>query len=336
MSTPPPSQTAQPSLPPYLEPLSQGLYAVDTAFQRDRFDAAFLLVDNGRAAFIDTGPNPGVERLLGSLQALGLSPHCVDWVIPTHVHLDHAGACGLLMQHLPQATLLAHPRGARHLIDPSALYQGALAVYGEEEMARSYGELLPVPAERVQTSHDGQRIRVGQRELELIDTPGHARHHHCIWDEHSQGWFTGDTFGLSYREFDVDGRPWILPTTTPVQFDHAALKHSVSRMLARKPQWMYLTHYAAVGDVARLGELLLTQLQDMTEAAFACPPGPARHETLKQAFLGIYARSLREHGCEWSEARIAEWLAIDIELNAQGIVIWADQQRKASSPGHSA
>lgn len=315
-------------LPDYLEPLSDGLYAVDTAFQRARFDAAFLLVDEGRAAFIDTGPNPAVGRLLGALQALGLTPEAVDWVIPTHVHLDHAGGCGLLMNQLPNAQLLVHPRGARHLIDPSMLYQGALAVYGEEEMARSYGELVPVPAQRVQISHDGQRITVGQRELELIDTPGHARHHHCIWDDRSRGWFTGDTFGLSYREFDIDGRAWIVPTTTPVQFDHAALSASVARMLARKPHRMYLTHYAAVSDVERLATLLLTQLQAMTDVALSTPAGPDRHELLKRAFLDIYVRSLREHGCDWPEARIAHWLAIDIELNAQGIVIWADALRK--------
>jgi glyoxylase-like metal-dependent hydrolase (beta-lactamase superfamily II) len=317
------------ALPTYLEPLSDGLYAIDTGFHRPRFDAAYLMVDSGRAAFIDTGPNPAMPRLMGALDALGLTPSAVDWVIPTHVHLDHAGACGQLMAALPQARLLVHPRGARHLIDPSALYQGALAVYGEAEMERSYGKLVPVPAERVLESHDGQRIAVGQRRLELIDTPGHARHHHCVWDEATRGWFTGDTFGLSYREFDVNGRPWIVPTTTPVQFDHAALQHSMARLLAREPQWMYLTHYAAVGDAQRLAGVILQQLQAMVDVAVSLPHSPGRHEQLKQAFLGIHVQSLREHGCQWPEDQVAEALAIDIELNAQGIVIWADKQRLA-------
>jgi glyoxylase-like metal-dependent hydrolase (beta-lactamase superfamily II) len=314
-------------LPDYLQPVSDGLYAIDTGFHRPRFDAAYVMVDNGRAAFIDTGPNPAMPRLLGALDALGVPRSAVDWVIPTHVHLDHAGACGQLMAALPNAQLLVHPRGARHLIDPTALYQGALAVYGEAEMERSYGKLLPVPSERVLESHDGQRVSVGRRALELIDTPGHARHHHCLWDETTRGWFTGDTFGLSYREFDVQGRAWIIPTTTPVQFDHAALQHSMARMLAREPQWMYLTHYAAVGDAHRLAGLILQQLQAMVDAALALPPSPGRHEQLKQAFLRIHLKSIREHGCTWSEAQVAEALAIDIELNAQGIVIWADKQR---------
>lgn len=320
------------ALPSYLEPLSDGLYAIDTGFHRPRFDAAYLMVDGGRAAFIDTGPNPAMPRLMGALDALGLTPSAVDWVIPTHVHLDHAGACGQLMAALPQARLLVHPRGARHLIDPSALYQGALAVYGEAEMERSYGKLVPVPAQRVLESHDGQRIAVGQRQLELIDTPGHARHHHCVWDEATRGWFTGDTFGLSYREFDVNGRPWIVPTTTPVQFDHAALQHSMARLLAREPQWMYLTHYAAVGSARRLAGVILQQLQAMVDVALSLPPSPGRHEQLKQAFLAIHVQSLREHGCPWPEDQVAEALAIDIELNAQGIVIWADKQRMAQAP----
>ena len=192
------------SLPAFVEPLDQGLYAIDTGFHRDRFDAAYLMVQDGRAAFIDTGTNFSVPRLLAALDAVGLPRDAVDWVIPTHVHLDHAGGVGLLMSELPRARALVHPRGARHMVDPTALYQGALAVYGQQEMDRAYGHLVPVPAERVVSSAEGMTVELAGRPLTLIDTPGHARHHHCIWDESTRGWFTGDTFGLSYREFDIE------------------------------------------------------------------------------------------------------------------------------------
>jgi len=132
------------ALPAYVQPLGHGVHAIDTGFVRDRFDAAYLLVDEGRAAFIDTGTAYALPRLLGALDALGLARDAVDWVIPTHVHLDHAGGAGALMQALPRARLLVHPRGLRHLVDPSALWQGALAVYGSEEMERSYGTLVPL------------------------------------------------------------------------------------------------------------------------------------------------------------------------------------------------
>ncbi len=317
------------SLPSYLEPLSEGLYAVDTGFHRPRFDAAYLMVDGGRAAFIDTGTNHAVPRLLGALEALGLPRTAVEWVIPTHVHLDHAGGCGALMQELPAARTLVHPRGARHLIDPSALYEGALAVYGQAEMDRSYGRLVGIPAERVVTSTEGMLISLGQRPLELIDTPGHARHHHCIWDAQTQGWFTGDTFGLSYREFDLDGKAWILPTSTPVQFEPDVLKTTIARLMTRKPRVMYLTHYSAVSEVARLAKELVQSLDEMVATALDAPVGAPRHAWLKQRFQLLYTRSLRRHGHLMSDSEIAQALAVDIELNAQGVAVWLDKQARA-------
>jgi len=167
-------------LPDFVEDLGHGIYAIDTGFQRPRFDAAYLLVHEGRAAFIDNGTTPSLPRHLGALEALGLARGDVEFVIPTHVHLDHAGCSGALMRALPTATLVVHPRGARHLIDPSTLIQSSLAVYGPEEMARSYGEIVPVDEARVRTTHDGMDLMLGSRRLHFIDTPGHARHHHCI------------------------------------------------------------------------------------------------------------------------------------------------------------
>ncbi len=313
------------ALPSFVEPLPGGVHAIDTGFQRERFDAAYLLVQDGRAAFVDTGTNFGVPRLLAALDALGLARDAVDWVIPTHVHLDHAGGVGLLMQSLPKARLWVHPRGARHMVDPSALWQGALAVYGEDEMRRSYGELVPVPAARVTESADGAVIELAGRPLEAADTPGHARHHHCIWDEATRGWFTGDTFGLSYREFDSARGRWIVPTTTPVQFDPEALRASVQRLLARTPACMYLTHYGRVDDVPRLGALLLSLLDELVVLGRSLRDAPDRHEALKRGQLEIFGRSLAAHGCTLSGERIAELLAIDTELNAQGMAVWLDR-----------
>jgi glyoxylase-like metal-dependent hydrolase (beta-lactamase superfamily II) len=317
------------SLPTFLEPVGHGVYAVDTGFHRPRFDAAYLLVQNGRAAFIDTGTNHGVPRLLASLDALGLQPDAVDWVIPTHVHLDHAGGAGLLMRELPRAQMLVHPRGARHMIDPSALWAGATAVYGAEEMARSYGQVVPVPAERVVQSSDNLTIHLSDRPLHLIDTPGHAKHHHCVWDAASRGWFTGDTFGLSYREFDTAQGAWIMPTSTPVQFEPEALHASVTRLLASQPQCMYVTHYGRVDDVARLGALLLGLLSQMValgRSAQSSSPRPEdRHQALKRGQLEIFAASLAAQGCPFSRDKIADLLSIDLELNSQGMAVWLDR-----------
>jgi len=314
-------------LPSFVVPLGQGLFAIDTGFHRDHFDAAYLIVERGRAAFIDTGTNFGVPRLLQALQALDLPCSAVDWVIPTHVHLDHAGGVGLLMQALPEARLLVHPRGSRHMIDPSALYQGALAVYGQAEMDRAYGRLTGVAAERVVASADEMTVELAGRPLTLIDTPGHARHHHCIWDEATRGWFTGDTFGLSYREFDTARGAWIMPTSTPVQFEPEALTTSIHRLMARSPQAMYLTHYGRVEGVAGLAGTLLKLLDITVQTAQEMRHHPQRHEALKQTLLALYCQDLQRHGAPQTPEQIKDLLGMDIELNAQGIAVWLDRAR---------
>jgi glyoxylase-like metal-dependent hydrolase (beta-lactamase superfamily II) len=314
-------------LPEWVDDLGDGIYAVDTDFQRARFDAAYLMVEDGRAAFIDTGTNFAVPRLLALLDLLGLPRSAIDWVIPTHVHLDHAGGAGLLMQALPHATLWIHPRGVRHMVDPSVLMGSALAVYGQEELDRSYGVVQPVAAERVRSSTDGMLLQLAGRPLRFMDTPGHARHHHCIWDERTRGWFTGDTFGLSYRELDTGSGAWIAPTSTPVQFEPEVLRTSVLRLLACDPQCMYLTHYGRVGDVQRLGRLFLELLDGMVAIGRRHAASPDRHQALKSALLSLFCASLQEHGSGLPVDEVARWLAVDIELNAQGIAIWLDRER---------
>ena len=318
-----------PAQPNFFADLGAGVFAIDTGFHRPRYDAAYLLVHNGRAAFIDTGTQHAVPRLLAALAALGLARDAVDYVIPTHVHLDHAGGAGLLMRELPRAMMVVHPRGARHMIDPTALYQGALAVYGAAEMARAYGTLVAVDEARVQLSHDGMDLRLGgDRVLHFIDTPGHARHHHCIWDAATRGWFSGDTFGSSYREFDHPAHgAWILPNTVPSQFEPVALRASVQRLLAFDPACIYVTHYGRVGDVPRLAARVLAVLDGMVAIGRRHRFAADRHAVLKRELAALYAASLAGHGIDPTADKL-ELLAMDIELNAQGMGGWLDREKQ--------
>jgi len=320
-----------PVLPVFVQRLPHGIQVIDTGFHRPLFDASYLIVEDGRAAFVDTGTNHSVPRLLAALEAAGLARDAVDYVIVTHVHLDHAGGAGLLMQQLPGARLVVHPHGAPHMIDPARLMAGARAVYGDEEVARSYGTVVGVPAERVLRTDDGMVLMLAGRPLKFIDTPGHARHHHCIWDERSRGFFTGDTFGLSYREFDTAQGPWLMPTTTPVQFEPEALRTSVGRMLAFAPECMYLTHYGRAGEgraeVRRLADLLLKQMDAMVALALSLPADEHRHAAMAAGFAAIYRTSLGEQGCELPADRIEDLLALDLELNAQGMAVWLNRRR---------
>ena len=304
-----------------------GIHTIDTAFQRDHFDAAYLIVEEGRGAFVDCGTNHSVPHLLSAVQRAGITPADIDLLIVTHVHLDHAGGAGLLMQQLPNATLIVHPRAAPHLIDPEKLIAGATAVYGEEEMQRSYGTLHPVPETRVRIVADGETVMLAGRALECIDTPGHARHHHCIWDARSRSWFTGDTFGLSYRELDGPQGAFILPTTTPVQFEPEALKASIARMAARGPEAMYLTHYGRVGDVPRLAQSLYEQIDAMVAIADSCDGRADRHRCLTAGLAALYLERAHAQQVPLADEEVERILAMDIELNAQGLGVWLDRGR---------
>lgn len=309
----------------FLREHADGIHVIDTGFHRPQFDASYLISEKGRAAFVDTGTNHSVPRLMASLDVLGLSLDRVDYVIATHVHLDHAGGAGLLMRLLPHATLVVHPRGARHMIDPTQLMAGALAVYGQDELTRSYGDVIGVDAERVIATHDCMTLDFAGRPLLFIDTPGHARHHHCIWDERTRGFFTGDTFGLSYREFDTERGACLFPTTTPVQFDPEGLRDSVKRMLAFEPDWMYLTHFGPVDNVQALGRQFLHTLDAMVALGRSVAKTPHRHEALRAGLVEIYRQRLRISGCTMSDAQAMDLLALDVELNAQGMGIWLDR-----------
>lgn len=305
-----------------------GIHTIDTGFERPLFDASHLIIEHGRAAFVDTGVNDSVPRLLAALAEHGLTPAAVDWVILTHVHLDHAGGAGLLMQSLPNARLVVHPRGARHMIDPSALVAGASGVYGAEVVARTYGVVQPVPAAQVLEAPDGLVIDLAGRPLVCLDTPGHARHHICVWDARSRAFFTGDTFGLSYRDFDTDRGVFIIASSTPVQFDPEGMRTSIARMLAYKPQAMYLTHYSRVEDVPRLAQDLYAWIDAMVEIADAADGREDRHARMRDALADEYVRRVQAHGCDMTPQRIRELLAIDIELNAQGLGCWLDARKR--------
>ncbi len=301
------------------------IHTIDTGFGGVQFDAAYLIVEARRGALIDCGTSLSVPQMLAAVQAAGLVPAQIEWLILTHVHLDHAGGAGALLQHLPNAQVLAHPRGAPHLIDPTRLIAGAAAVDGEAEMARSYGVIEPVPAERVVEAADGHTVMLGERALRTIDTPGHARHHLCVWDARSRSWFTGDTFGLSYRQLDSARGAFILPTSSPVQFEPEAMLQSITRLMDAAPEAMYLTHYGRVASPAPLAQAMGEQIHAMTEIALGCAQRPDRHRCMVAALTELYLERARQHGCRLDDAAVERLLATDIELNAQGLGCWLDR-----------
>jgi glyoxylase-like metal-dependent hydrolase (beta-lactamase superfamily II) len=310
---------------PNLTRFDDGITAVDTEYVRPQMDAAHVVVSGARAAVVDTGPNTAVPLILAALAELGIERDAVEYLFLTHVHLDHAGGAGELMRALPRATAVLHPRGVPHMIDPSKLISATRAVYGAELYAKLYGEILPIDRERVAIAQDGQRFELAGRVFECIHTPGHALHHQAIVDHGATSIFTGDTFGLSYREFDSERGPWIMPTTTPTQFDPAQLKASIVRLMQYRPRRMYLTHYSEVAHCARLANDMYDAVDDFVRIARA-----AGQNTERMRFdLRSWAHDrLREHGCKLTAAAIDDILDKDFELNAAGLAAWLAREER--------
>ncbi|MFM9437614.1 glyoxylase-like metal-dependent hydrolase (beta-lactamase superfamily II) [Janthinobacterium sp. CG_23.3] len=302
-----------------------GITAFDSGYVRPLLAAIHLLVEDGRAAFIDTGTNASLPNALAALARVGLDAAAVDYVILTHIHLDHAGGAGAMMRAFPNATLVVHPRGARHMAEPSKLVAGVSAVYGADYVQRVYGEIVPVPPQRIVEAADGHALSLAGRRLSCLDTPGHARHHICIVDERTGAIFTGDMFGLSYRQLDVDGRQFVFPTTTPSQFEPGPMRASISRLLSLAPPALYLTHYGQLTGVAQAGADLRRRLDVLVALALAEQgAGAARHARIKAAMAGYLLHETRAHGCALADMAMLAFWETDLELNTQGLVHWLD------------
>jgi glyoxylase-like metal-dependent hydrolase (beta-lactamase superfamily II) len=188
--------------------------------------------------------------------------------------------------------------------------------------------VLPVDAERVVEAPEGFVLELGGRPLVFLDTPGHARHHVCIWDERSRSFFTGDTFGLAYPELTTDQGPFIMPTTSPVQFDPDAMESSVDRMVERHPRAMLLTHYSRITDVERLAVELLAQVRTLVDLARAADGRSDRSAHLQAAVEEYLLGRAVDHGCTQTRDELNSLLALDIELNTQGLEIWLDKGKR--------
>lgn len=302
---------------------------IDTGLYRPGHAACYMIHDGGEVALVDTGTPHSLPHILDALAHIDAKPEQVRYVMPTHVHLDHASGSGQVMEAFPNATLVAHPKGLPHLIDPSKLQAGATAVYGAEAFERDFGNLQPVPAARAVAAQDGQRFALGQRYLRFLDTPGHANHHGCIFDETSALLYTGDTFGLGYRELRSGTAPLLVATTTPVAFDPDAWFNSLESMMAVTPRACCLTHFGAVEHPDRLVDGLRRSIQAHVDIALDAESRPADGwpQQLREAVDELLVNAATSH-CDIADTEARTILAGDIELNAQGLEIWLKRRAK--------
>lgn len=302
--------------------LNDGIVAIDTEYTRSLHDASHLIVEKGRAAYVDTGVNSSVPLLLDALVQQDLDVADVDYVVLTHVHLDHAGGAGRLMQQLPNAKCVVHLYGARHMVDPTKLMAGTEAVYGKAETERLYGRIEPIDEKRIVIPEDEQWFALNGRPLQTINTEGHARHHHVLNDPQSKGVFSGDSFGISYREHDTVNGEIVFPTSTPVQFDPVEAHKAVDRIMACDPEQVYLTHYSRVRDLDRLAAQMHDGIDAYVRMAREHEHDDNRSAALRASLLDYYEQRLLEHGYSGGRDSIQSVLGADVVLNAQGLEVW--------------
>jgi len=309
--------------------LGDGIIQLDAEYLQSGIASVYLLIEGHECAIIETGTCHTIPYIFDALAKHGLTEESVRYVIPTHVHLDHAGGVGLLMQKCPNAELIIHPFGARHMIDPAKLSAGARSVYGDEAFERLYGELIPVSSAKVIEAPDNFEVKLGERALRFYDTPGHAKHHFCIHDDKSNTIFSGDTFGISYPQSNVGDDPLIFVTTTPVQFDPIAMRSSIKRLLEIKPEAFNLTHYGQVKPSAKVATQLRDSLDEFVEIAIDCRDITGNRieaidQKIQQYLLGQY----RKLGGGQPDELCLSVIAMDSKLNAQGLDFWLSKQQQ--------
>ena len=314
-----------PMITPKYQELGYNITAIDIELSRPGHATSYLITVGTNAAFIEVGTSHANEILLQTLAAKGIARENVHYLMVTHIHLDHSGGAGNLLGYLPNARLVAHPRAIRHLLNPDKLISGATAVYGAAKLREKFGEIIAVPPTRIIAAANGFILDLHGRSLLFLDTPGHARHHYCIVDAVSDAIFSGDTFGISYRQFDNENGAFIFPSTSPVHFDPAAAHASIDRLLAYQPRYVYLTHCGRIEQPQKLGQELHHLLDEFTQAAIqANNQGESRRKTLQRKIGQILLRKLEKHGYSLEPEKMLKFLQTDIDVNVQGLEYWLD------------
>ena len=299
--------------------LAHDIACLDALYMAPGMACFYLVRGDDEYAVIETGTSHSVPGLLDYLARQGIERQQLRYVIPTHAHLDHAGGAAAIMQACPEARLLAHPSAARHLIDPGRLLASARAVYGEKVFAQLYGDIKPITEERVDALEDGACFALGTRQFEVRHTRGHANHHFCIWDERSRAWFSGDMFGISYPDWRFPQGAFVMPTTTPTQFDPVAFAESLALLASYRPDRLYLTHYGELAWTDSHRAALDEQVAHY--AQLAAQTGPDE-QLLQEALLDYTLPLIRQLAPTVDQHSLRQRLEPDLQLNAQGLKVW--------------
>jgi glyoxylase-like metal-dependent hydrolase (beta-lactamase superfamily II) len=267
---------------------------------------------------IETGPASSVKIILEAAQILGIGSNQLKYIAVTHIHLDHAGGVGLAAQHFPEAKVAVHYKGARHLANPARLIAGTTAIWGKEKMVQ-FGEILPVPEEKIIGVNEGDKIYLNNRIIEIWETPGHSQNHVCFYDPKTKGLFSGDAAGTYQPRLSQTLKKQVIRPATPFpDFNAKLMLESLIRIGLSELEYIYFTHFGSVKSPQLLIEQLIGQLTWQMELARKFYPADnaatkLREEFLKQTKKGLAMQSdkikFNDHKAQ------AEWDFITGQMN---------------------
>lgn len=297
--------------------------------------AAYLLSSGDEAAFVDNVTRFSIPYLMEALDEAELRPEQVRYVIVTHVHLDHSGGTAELVKHCPNATVIAHPRAARHIVDPTKLVNSARPIYGDEVFERVFGVIEPVDAEIVQSMDDGETLELGGHTLTFLDSPGHARHHFVIHDSGTNSVFSGDAFGLYFPQLQGGSKACYTYVCAPPQFDPAAGRNTIRRIMDLNPDHVFVTHFGECSDIQKGGARMIHML-DAYEAAVDTAAktdleGDALLEYCTKRSTDIIKQELAACGLDTNDETVLKWALAENAITSQGLVILAEQRRSEAA-----
>ena len=292
---------------------------VDCHYVETEFAASFLLEHEQKGLFVECNTTHAIPYLEASAAKIGLAPEQIEGLIITHVHLDHAGGAGAFLKAFPRALVYAHPKAARHLIDPSKLIASATLVYGEKRMQEWYGTIYPCDPKRVVVLEDGANVIFENVKLSTKHLRGHANHHLVVTEPLTRTLFTGDTFGVSYPKL-AHHQDVILASTSPTDFDGEAALASLEWIVAQNPNQLALTHYGLIPStrIPVLAEILRDQLRYSMKLCEQTKNEQLTVDAVETRLRDFLLHYFSGRGVTFSTDDL-RLLAIDIKVNAQGI-----------------
>ncbi len=311
--------------------LNNKLIPVDCHYRGSRRACSFMMIESGRASFVDNNTVFAVPYLLQALNEQNIPTENVDYLIVTHAHLDHAGGTSALLKHCPNAKVIAHPKAARNLANPERLIESARSVYGESQFTGLFGNVEPTPEDRIQTIADNETITWGERTLQFLYTLGHSTHHICIYDSKTKGVFTGDSFGVGLSDPETYETKFIVSSTAPPDFDAAESEKTVRRiLLSLNPDYVFLPHYGIHKNTQQAASYLLRSLSAMDILIQTALDKNIPDEELMNWLFPRLIESVREQ-VQWCGVKDVDsamnWLGDNLEINTMGLMVAVQRKR---------